>query len=37
MYARAVEPEPKQFLIAGAKNFQMAELESEVWVPVPQK
>jgi len=34
----AVEPEPKQFWMAGAgaKNFQMVEPEPEIWVPVPQ-
>jgi len=35
--SRAVEPEPKQFWMAGAgaKNFYM-EPEPEIWVPVPQ-
>jgi len=36
--SRAVELEPKQFWMAGARarNFSMLELEVEIWVPVPQ-
>jgi len=33
---RAMGPEPKQFWMAGAKNFLMVEPEPEIWVPVPQ-
>jgi len=36
--SRAVDPEPKQFSMAGAeaKNFQMVEWEPVIWVPDPQ-
>jgi len=35
---RAVDPDPKQFWMAGAgaKDFQTVEPEPEIWVPVPQ-
>jgi len=36
MSSKSVEPEPKQFLMSGADNFQMeSKLGPEIWLLVP--